>query len=187
MLFRSLRYGLIVALLFAIAPSLGFFAAKWNAPVSAELASWKHTRFWYQLKMSEQTIADVAFRQNLIDATRDLQDMVPKGECLIALRTALTMLLSHHVVRLPPPPQSSAAALLRTETVSCPDVFAIDSTANIGSATVPAFYPKDALDPNDFDVLRTWPARESSAQESAEPPTAILLRAKSRQAKPVTE
>jgi hypothetical protein len=168
-----LGYAYLAALFVILAPSLGFIAQRAAEPVDAELAAWKHTRYWYRLQDMDAIRADVAFRRNLVDATRDVPLWVPENDCVFAVHTAIAMLYGRRIFEQPPGPADDTLQFEEGARL-CPYFLLMSAPGQVGGRQVEAFYPSARLPEDRIEVVRTW-----NDPHSPEVTTAILLRLKS--------
>ena len=169
----ALQHGATVFLLGALLPVLVYMTGRYLAPIDPSLTSWKHTSYWFGVRDIEEVRADVALRQLIVDASRGVRDYVPEGECVLAIRTALTMLYSHRIVQQFPPPSQTNTEVLDKKVRSCPNVFMLGVPGHVDQEPVGAYYPTDRLSADAFQFVRAW-----SNPASPEDPIAILLRSK---------
>ena len=165
----ALAYAAPIALLLTLLPSLGFIGHRLTEPIDPELASWKHTRYWFRFEAMDKIRSDVAFRQNLIQASQEIQQWVPEGECVFGVHTAITMLYGRRIVEQPPPP-SDSQQIFEARSQACKYFFLVSAPGSIGSDPAPALYPNERLSPEGVETVHVW-------KDDRDPknPTAVLL------------
>ena len=169
----SIRLALCGGTVTALLPSLFFLSSRLNEAVAPPLLGWKHTSYWYQLRDLTTIRDDVAARQRLIDANRDLKALVPVGECVFSLRVALTMLYSGRVAWSPPPPSQSSGEQFALRLKSCPTVFLVGAPGRVGVEAVPAYYPAELLDKASYRMIRVWDSASGPGSPTAEAVRAV--------------
>jgi hypothetical protein len=167
-----LTYAFLAALSLVLLPSLGFVVQRFAAPVDPALAVWKHTRYWYRLQPMETILSDVAFRQDLVRAAREVPQWVPEGTCVYGVHTAITMLYGRRISQQPPAPGGDGARFADVPR-ACPYYFLLSTPGEIDHEPVGPFYPYDRLPADRLETVHVW---HGSAHPQA--PVAILLRVK---------
>jgi hypothetical protein len=170
----AIQYGVTAALLLSLASSLTFMLGRYFESVDPSLTSWKHTSYWFQMKDVGEIRLEVANRQLIVDASRGLRERVPEGQCILAIRTALTMLYSHRIVQTPPPPSQASGDRLQQRVHNCPNVFLLGTAGHVNQELVSAYYPSDELAADAMQVVQSW-----DNPASPDSPIGILLREKS--------
>lgn len=168
---RSLPvYGYLAVLTLMLLPSLGFIVQRFAEPVDTGLAAWKHTRYWFRFEGMKPILADVAFRDNLIDAFQDIPQWVPNDQCVYGVYTAIGMLYSRRIFQQPPVPANGSETFERVPR-ACRYFFVMAATGEIGSRKVDAFYPLKRIPPNRVQLVHVWMDPGSRGA-----PSAMLLR-----------
>ena len=168
----ALAYLYLASLLLTLIPSLGFISHRLAEPIAPELASWKHTRYWFRLQDVNAIREDVRFRQNLILATRQVAESVPESDCVYGVHTAISMLYSRRVFYQPPSPAVDDSDFEKLSQ-GCHYFFLVPVAGELGNHPVNAFYPYDRLSRDRTELVKEWKdPREGDAQ------TAVLLRSK---------
>lgn len=166
-----LAYGALFALLLTLFPSLGFIAHQLAEPIDPQLANWKHTRYWFRFENMDKIRSDVAFRQDLIQASEEIQQWVPKGECAFAVHTGIAMLYGRRIFEQPPPP-SDSPPVFDERSRAC-QYFFLMAVPGPRSDSEPAFYPVDRLSSDQIETVHVW-----KDERDPKSPTAVLLRRK---------
>jgi len=170
----AFAYVYLAGLFLTLVPTLGFISHRFAEPIDPELASWKHTRYWFRFQDMTKIREDVRFRQDLIRATQGVAPQVPEGECVFGVYTAISMLYGHRIFLQPPSPAVTDSEFERLGQ-ACNYFWLVAAPGTVGERRVEAFYPKERLSPDRIEMVESW----KGARE-AEAPTAVLLRAKPR-------
>ncbi len=170
---QFLSYGFLAALTLTLLPSSGFIAHRFFAPIDSRLSGWKHTRYWFRFEPTSQIKADLIFRQNLVDAAREVPRWVPEGDCVFGVYTAMPMLYSRRIFQQPPAPPDGAGKFSRIPQ-ACRYYFLMSAGGDIGGRRVKAFYPYERLPAKRIKVIHVWMDIDTPGV-----PSAILLNLKS--------
>lgn len=168
----ALGYAALVAFFLTLLPSLGFLLHRLNESIDPKLTNWKHTRYWFRNDSMEKILSDVQFRQNLIQASRDIGQFVPKGKCVYGVHTAIAMLYGRRIFEQPAPPSVSPSTF-EERSQACEYFFLASAPGLIGADPAPAFYPNDRLSVDKVEIVHVW--NDESQPNTA---TAILARRK---------
>lgn len=165
---------LLAAVSLTLLPSSAFIAHRFVQPIEPELAAWKHTRYWFRLNSIEKIHADLAFRQTLLGANREIQQWVPAGECAYGVHAGIAMLYGRRVVWQPPPPDGDADKSFETLPGGCRYFFLVSAPGQIGDYAVAAMYPLKRLPEGSVETVHVWTDPNNSNAYAA-----VLLQAKS--------
>jgi hypothetical protein len=170
-------YAYVALLFLAVAPSVEFVGRRAAEPIAVDLAHWKHTRYWLRPGPADiaSATADVAMRENLIEATQQAGRLVPESDCVLGVHTAIGMLYARRVFVQPPPPSIGATEFER-RIQECPYAFLVSVSGMIGGDRVDEYYPRDRLFADRAETVQVW-ADPANVQN----PTAILLHLKPTQ------
>ena len=168
---KVLPYAYLAGLFFTLLPSLAFVTQRLAEPLEPELASWKHTRYWFRLNDMDQIRKDVHFRHDLVLATRQVAQSVPQDNCVFGIHAPISMLYSRRIFRQPPSPALGDSEFDKASQ-GCQYFFLVPLAGQINQHAVDAFYPVERI-ADKSEIVRMWEDdREPNEQ------TAILLRLK---------
>lgn len=160
------------ALCLAALPSMLFMARRFAEPVEADLAAWKHTRYWFRTQGVDAIRSDVAFRRDMIHALRELPQWVQPSECVFGVHPSIAMLFSQRIFVLPPSPTTGSSKFMQLSQ-RCPYIFLVATEGRIDGSPVGSFYPIDRISRGDYDFVHAWKDKGASPHDLA-----VLMRAK---------